>query len=81
MDVHRLNAEENWRRLVPAHLSTEMAPWYATQLEKQGVITRAVFEEEVLKKYSRSQADVKEEAHKKLGNMLYDKKKLYDKCN
>ena len=79
MDAHRLSIEENWRRLVPARLSTGMARWYATQLEKQGVITWADFKKEVLKKYGRSQADVKEEAREKLENMLYNKKESFDK--
>lgn len=79
MDAHRLSIEENWRRLVPAHLSTGMARWYAVQLEKQGMLTWVDFKKEVLKKYGRSQADVKEEAREKLENMLYDKRESFNK--
>ncbi|CEP07415.1 hypothetical protein, partial, partial [Parasitella parasitica] len=69
--AHRLSVEDNWRRLVPARLSTTMAKWYAIQIQKHGFKSWSDFKAKVLTKYGRNQADMKDKAREKLEQMLY----------
>lgn len=78
LDAHRLSVEENWRRLVPARMSTGMARWYATQLQARRFLSWSDFRSEAIKKYGRNQADVKEEAREKLEKIIYKKNKSFD---
>lgn len=73
--AHRLlGLEENWRRLVPARLSTNMARWYAKCMAIGNFTSWRNFRIAVPNKYGRNQADIKEEAREKLEHLLYDDK-------
>ncbi|EPB92027.1 hypothetical protein HMPREF1544_01090 [Mucor circinelloides 1006PhL] len=76
--AHRLGLEENWRRLVPARLSTNMARWYAKCMTVGNFTLWTTFRIAVSNKYGRNQADIKEEAREKLARLLYDKANSFE---
>ncbi|CEP12809.1 hypothetical protein [Parasitella parasitica] len=76
--AHQLSLEDNWRRLVPARLSTSMARWYAQYLSHSQFESWSRFRLEVSNKYGKSQHNIKEEAREKLEHLLYDKSKSFE---
>ncbi|CAO0796801.1 unnamed protein product [Mucor circinelloides] len=76
--AHRLGLEENWRRLVPARLSTNMARWYAKCMTVGNFTSWTNFRIAVSNKYGRNQAGIKEEAREKLEHLLYDKANSFE---
>jgi hypothetical protein len=79
LEAHRLSVNKNWQRLVPARLSTtDVAKWYVTQMESKQFTTWSDFKAAITNKYGRKQADVKEEARKKLERIHYKKTEFFD---
>jgi hypothetical protein len=75
---HRMSLEDNWRRLVPARLSTNMARWYAKQVANGQFASWTEFRTRASNKYGKSQGNIKEEAREKLEHLLYDKNNSFE---